>query len=203
MRPTRYSFIPVFIALAIVSPATSADAQEPGRPYAAGTFGFGLLADDEGGLGAGPALGGLVGWQIGEVFAVEVAALSLHHDQTGSLSWYGDPLTLTVRAVFRFRDRHARVRPFAFAGLGYFRYTGTFTEEVFTAPGVAPTRVSRDWRVSSAVVEGGGGVELAIGRVLFVRPEAGLAIARPTRVAFAPEPPYVMPRVAVSVGARF
>jgi hypothetical protein len=115
----------------------------------------------------------------------------------------GDPFTVTARGVFRFLGRDAPIRPFVAAGAGYFRYTGTFTEEVFSSPGVPPTRVSTDWRVSSTVVEVGGGGEVPIGPVLFVRPEAWLAIASPTRVSPAPEPPYAMPRYAVSIGARF
>jgi hypothetical protein len=203
MRPTKSLFIAPFIVLALACSVTMAHAQEPGRGYVLGAVGFGLLVDDEGGLGAGPAAGGGGGWQITDRIAVEVAAVKRRHEQPGSLSWEGDPFSLTARGMFRFRDRTARVRPFAAGGAGYFRYTGTFTEEVFSSPGAPPTRISTDWRVSTAVVEGGGGVELQVGRVLFVRPEAWLAIASPTRVRPAPEPPYLMPRVAVSVGVRF
>jgi hypothetical protein len=197
------TLIPVFIMLMLGFSAPSARAQAPDHGYVLGSLGFGLLVDDEGGLGAGPALGGAAGWQIADHVAIEVAASKLRHEQSGSLSWFGDPFTITARAVVHFGDRRARVRPFVAGGVGYFRYTGTFTEEVFPSPRGAPTLVSTDWRVSSAVAEGGGGVEVRIGRVLFVRPEAWLAIASPTRVRPAPEPPYVMPRVAVSVGARF
>ena len=203
MRPATSAFILIFTVLTVTFSANQARAQDAERGYALGAIGFGLLADDEGSLGAGPAFGVGGGWQATDRFAIEVAGGTSRHDRSGSLSWFGDPFTLTARGVFRFGDRGSRVRPFVAAGVGYFRYTGTFVEEVFSTPGAPPARVSTDWRVSSAVVEGGGGVEIPIGRVLFVRPEAWLAIASPTRVRPAPEPPYAMPRVAVSIGARF
>ena len=203
MRLAKSVFSSMLITLAIAVSATTARAQENSGAYALGSLGYGLLVDDEGGLGAGVAPGAGAGWLISDRFAIEVAAGKLRPEQTGSLSWVGDPFTVTARAVFRFLGPNAPVRPFVAAGVGYFRYTGTFTEEVFLAPGVAPTRVSTDWQVSSAVVEGGGGGEIPIGRVVFVRPEAWLAIASPARVRPAPEPPYAMPRYAVSLGVRF
>jgi outer membrane protein W len=202
-RIRKLTFVLFCLALTIGFFATAAHAQQPGRAYVLGAIGFGLLADDEGSLGAGPAPGGGGGWQITDRFAVEAAAVTRRHEQSGSLSWFGNPFTLTAQGVFRFGAPDSRVRPFVAAGVGYFRYTGTLVEDVFSSPGVPPTRVSTDWRVSSVVVEGGAGVEVPIGRILFIRPEAWLAIASATRARPAPEPPYAMPRVALSIGARF
>ena len=125
------------------------------------------------------------------------------HEQAGSLSWVGQPLTVTARGRYLFGSAAARTRPFAGGGIGYFRYPGTFTETVFSSPTSAPTLVSSDWLVTSVVVEAGAGVEIRLGRSFFLRPEAWMAIASPTRMRPAPEPPYFMPRVAVSLGARF
>lgn len=178
-------------------------AQDQRRAYVFGSVGFGSLADDEGGLGSGVAAGGGGGWMISERIAVEVAATRTRHEQAGSLSWLGQPLTVTARGRYLFGSVAARTRPFVGGGIGYFRYPGTFTETVFSSPTTAPTLVSSDWLVTSVVVEGGAGVEIGLGRSFFLRPEAWMAIASPTRMRPAPEPPYFMPRVAVSLGARF
>ena len=178
-------------------------AQDQGRSYVLGSVGIGSLVDDEGGLGSGLVAGGVGGWMISDRVAVEVAAVRARHEQAGSLSWVGQPLIVTVRGRYRVGSKAARMRPFVGAGIGYFRYPGTFTETVFSSPTSATTPVSSDWLVTSVVVEGGAGVEIRLGRSFFLRPEAWMAIASPTRVRPAPEPPYFLPRVAVSLGARF
>ena len=178
-------------------------AQDQRRAYVFGSAGFGSLADDEGGLGSGLAAGGGAGWMISERIAVEVAAIRTRHEQAGSLSWVGEPLIVTARGRYLFGGTAARTRPFVGGGIGYFRYLGTFTETVFSSPTSAPTLVSSDWLVTSVVVEAGAGVDVRLGRSIFLRPEAWMAIASPTRMRPAPEPPYFMPRIAVTLGARF
>src|SRR5688572_17094741 len=103
-------------------------AQDRGRAYVFGSLGSASLADDEDGLGSGLAAGGGGGWMISERFAVEIAAIRTRHEQAGSLSWVGQPLTVTARGRYLFGSAAARTRPFAGGGVGYFRYPGTFTE---------------------------------------------------------------------------
>jgi outer membrane protein W len=205
MRFAGSVLIPLGACLVMVGAIAPGDAaaQEPARAYVFGSVGFGSLADDEGGLGGGLAAGGGGGWMIAERVAIEVAATRSRHEQSGSLSWIGQPLTVTVRGRYLFGGAERHTRPFVGGGIGYFRYPGTFTETVFASPTGPATPIASDWLVSSVVVEGGAGVEIGLGRSLFLRPEAWLAIASPTRVRPAPEPPYFMPRVVVSVGARF
>jgi hypothetical protein len=190
------------LAFSATTPA-EARAQNQPRANVYGSVGFGTLADDEGSLGGGVAAGGGAGWAINDRFAIEVAVIRSRHEQTGSLSWVGRPLTVTARGRYLFGAAEARTRPFVGGGVGYLRYPGTFTESVFSSPTSAPTQLSSDWLVSSVVAEVGAGLEIRVGRSIFVRPEAWLAMASPTRVRPAPEPPYTMPRVAISLGARF
>jgi hypothetical protein len=58
MRVSERAFISSLVVLTIGFSAAAARAQEPGHAYAMGSLGYGLLVDDEGGLGAGVALGG-------------------------------------------------------------------------------------------------------------------------------------------------
>ena len=193
------------VCLLLCSAAAESEAWAQGQPRASvfGSVGFGTLADDEGSLGGGLAAGGGAGWTITDRLAVDVAVIRGRHEQTGSLSWVGRPLTVTARGRYLFGAAGARTRPFVGGGIGYLRYPGTFTESVFSSPMSPSTQVSSAWQVSSLVVEAGAGLEVRVGRSFFVRPDAWIAIASPTRVRPAPEPPYSMARFAISLGARF
>jgi hypothetical protein len=168
-----------------------------------GTIGGGSLGDDEGSLGSGLVAGGGVGWWVTERLVIEGAATRAHHERLGSLSWQGDPVVVSARVLYHAGGASSRVRYFGGGGIGYFRYPGTFTETVFDAPNTPPRTVAADWLVHGAAVEGGTGVSIAIGGRAFVRPEAWLTIARPSRIRPAPEPPYFMPRLGVTGGVRF
>jgi hypothetical protein len=181
--------------------ATTVEAQ-PSGVYVLGTIGIGSLADDEGSLGSGRVLGGAVGWVVSDHLTVEGAFTQARHRREGSLAWEGKASTTGVRLLYRFNDPEARVGIFAGGGLGYFRYPGTFTETRFDAPFGVGHPVAMDWRVSGWAWEFGTGLDFSYGH-LVVRPEAWFAASRPTRVRPAPEPPYYMPRLALSVGARF
>ena len=191
-----------FLLAASVLLMTHTAGAQPAAPYVLGTVGVGALADDEGGLGSGRVLGAAVGWSVSDHLSVEAAFTHARHAREGSLAWQGDPSTLGGRLLYRFNDPGARVGVFAGGGLAYFHYPGTFTETVFDAPGAVGRPVATDWRVSGWAWEVGTGLDVAFGHLL-VRPEAWFAASRPTRVSPAPEPPYFMPRIALSVGARF
>jgi hypothetical protein len=184
---------------AILCAAATAGAQT--HPYVLATIGAGNVADDEGSLGSGRVIGGAVGVSVSDSLAVEAAFTQARHSREGSLAWRGTPSTIATRLLYRFNAPDARARIFVGGGLGYFRYAGTFTETVFDTPAVSHL-VATDWRVTGLAWEVGTGVDVTFGHFV-LRPEAWFTVSRPTRVRPAPEPPYFMPRVAVSAGARF
>ena len=197
------------VVLALLTLPASPLRAQPAGGYVFGAGGVASLSDDEGRLGSGPLLAVGAGVSLMPHLGVEVAGTWARHERSGSLSWVGKPLTLTVRALYRSGGRETPVRFVAGGGFGYFRYPGTFSQTVFdgppgpgSGPG-APRRVSSEWLLSGIALELVAGLEIAVGRHVFVRPEAGLAAASPDRVLPAPEPPYSMPRGAIAAGVRF
>lgn len=192
----------VFAVMAIVVGA-AAPAMAQSRGYVLGTAGYGSLWDDEGSLGKGAVFGGAFGWNLTDDFSIEGAVINARHERLGSLSWRGEPRSITARAIYRLGDPSARARLFVAGGGGYFRYPGTFVESTFAAPGLTPQFVSRDWLVTGRALEVGTGVDLTLGPLLLIRPEVWLAFGSGERTSPAPEPFYTMPRFALSAGIKF
>jgi hypothetical protein len=164
------------------------------------TAGYGALADEEGGLGSGGVFGGLGGWELTDAIGLEAAVTQSRHERLGTLSWTGDPLVVSGRLVSRFGSPGNRTRLFIAGGLGYFHYTGVFTETVYPTLN-APVPVEHPWRITGLAMEAGAGLEIAPAPRLVLRPEVwfamGVAESRPN-----PEPPFAMPRIAFSAGFR-
>jgi hypothetical protein len=196
----RYQ-VAAIVLLATLPVAATALAQSHG--YAFGTVGYGSLGDDEGSLGAGPVAGGGAGFDITDRLALEAAFTQSRHERVGSLSWEGEPIAITARVVYLFADRDARARLFVAGGGGYFRYQGTFTETRYDSPTSQPRLVSADWLITGHTLEFGTGLNLALGKILFVRPEVWLTFASGSRTRPAPEPPYALPHAVVSAGLKF
>jgi hypothetical protein len=180
-----------------------AQAQPPApRSYVLAGAGAGSLADDEGGLGSGPAFGGAIGWRLSDAVSLEGAVSRLRHERPGSLAWRGTPVVAVARVLRMWGARPSRTRAFAGGGVGYIHYTGTRTDTIVDARG-ASRLVDEGWRVQGLAVEGGGGIWLHVTGRIVIRPEAWLTLARPRRRGVAPEPPYFMPRAMVSAGISF
>jgi opacity protein-like surface antigen len=176
-------------------------AQQPSAPPASqdssvlvgATVGGGKTWDDEGTIGNGLSSGGSVEWRFDPRMSVIFRLERLGHERQTS----GDLLVFSGRTIFatgefQYRFRPSGATPYVTGGYGAALYSGQLTSRFGTI--VNTNRSSR-----SGVLVGAGGVEVPIGRRVFVTPELRLYICQPTE-DFAP---WMAIRRALNVGWRF
>ena len=195
------------LAFVLAGSAAAQDSAHRGSLKLTAGAGWTSLWDDETFLGRGVIVGGGVAAPLGAHAAIEAElAGATHHRDAGYLAADGAPFIGTGRLAYYFRSPTAHVRPFASVGLAIVHSTGHFTTKSFVpdARGLpiegAPTRT--DWSITRGAYELGGGVSIASGPTVALRPEFRWTTTggetRPSVV----EPPIWVLRAGVTVEWR-
>ena len=114
--------------------------------------------------------------------------------------------TITGRMLYRFGAATSTTRYFAGAGAGSGHYAGTIVDPLHVPPvangSVVITNYPND--LHGFGYEAGGGVEIALGKTAFLRPEAWVTIVNGTPAGTrSPEPPLTTARATIGAGWRF
>jgi hypothetical protein len=155
--------------LVLVCLSTDARAQTlESRGTVAGIVGAGRTWDDEGGLGAGPVVGGRVDWRVFGQTSIEASIDSLSHDRSGGFfEAEGRTTFLGVSVVQRFGT--GAVRPYLLGGLHRASHSGSTTFD--------DVRIERD--STDFGYHFGGGIAIELGERFELGPEARFYMIQP------------------------
>lgn len=193
--------IPLLAAL-IAASAVAASAGEI-RPSVIAGAGSVALWDDETYLGAGPVVAGGISVPLARHVSLEgEIQRGTHHRDRGALAADGTAVIGIARVGYLFRSPDATFRPFASAGYGFIRSTGTLTTTMLVAGDRGAPVVGgverRDWSVTGSGFELGGGASFAIAPRISLRPEfRWSSLGQPSRSSI--EPPLWVRRISASV----
>jgi Outer membrane protein beta-barrel domain len=197
--------IAVVVCLLVCWCASSALAQGDRRNFIHADFGYGSMEDDEGSLGNGLAFGAAIGRRLVDEVQAEFSVTRMHHQRAMAISWEGNITSYIARIMYRSGGVGSTVRWYAGAGAGYYAYDGTISETIFPSLSSGPVVDRFDYSFSGLAYETGGGLEIAAGKNVFVRPELWVTIPHGERTAGGrtPEPPFLIARGAMVAGLRF
>ncbi len=155
--------------LAVMTGTASAQSSRTSRPLSVSVgSGWGGLWDDETNLGRGAPLAAGVALPVSDHLQLSGDVDWTHHVRNaGYLAAKSDLIASMVRGTFVFGQPRASVRPFAGAGLGVMRSSGTLTFEPLPSQAVP----SQPWTLTRAAYDLHGGVRVALGDRIALRPE--------------------------------
>jgi hypothetical protein len=166
--------IAVCAAFALIVAAASAQAQAPEpRRLVFGTVGRAQVADDEGMLGSGTAVGAGIGYRLTDRLTLQAVFDRMpYYRDAGYLVFDGRVLFVGGEAAFQWRP--SRVHPFVTVGAGLMNDRKQWTHRNQTGPNQYGPPTITDHEYTLAAMRTSGGVDVVLTEAVSLR--AGLIV---------------------------